>query len=183
VSGSKTSERRDSWPWPVLALIQFEDYEIAQIAGRYVFHSNSTIPILEPSSSSTSSTITATPAASSSLSLQSSLPLQTLPASYYIGDLKLTLLKTKLQHLGIAAEFVGDGVLVCGAPDDGSEGGGGGGEVVAVRKGTRGRIEIEGGAGEIFYRVRKEVYALHAVVSGWKKGGRDGTNPRRKGPA
>lgn len=39
-------------------------------------------------------------------------------------------------------------------------------EVVAVRKGKAGRIEIEGGAGDIYYRVRREVYGLHAVVSG-----------------
>lgn len=68
-----------------------------------------------------------------------------------------------MAKVGIAAELAGEGVLVCGDVKEDSmdeeEG-----EMVAVRKMEGGRIEVEGGTGEIYYRVRKEVYGLHAMV-------------------
>jgi len=77
-----------------------------------------------------------------------------------IGDLKLTALRTRLTALGLSAEFAGEGVLVCS--------GGGVGEMeqtVAVRKTGRGRISVEGSTGDVYFTIRKEIYALHAVVS------------------
>ena len=137
-------------------LVQFEDFEIAQISsGLYTFPSNSTIPILDLSTHSSLSHSTST-------SLPITLP--ELPPTLFIGDLKLTALKARLAKIGIAAEFAGEGVLVCGdAEEEGEDG-----EVVAVRKGEGGRVEVEGGVGrgEVFVRVRREVYGLHAMVEG-----------------
>jgi len=152
----------------MLSSLQFEDYEVAQITGRYTFPSNSTIPILEFASSTQ---LQPSSASSSSLSQASSLlnslliTLPPLPSSLFIGDLKLTALKSRLQKIGIAAEFAGEGVLVCGVAEE-LEGEDGAGEVVAVTKMEGGRIEVEGGTGDIYYRVRKEVYGLHAMVEG-----------------
>ena len=56
-------------------------------------------------------------------------------------------------------------MLVCGVAEE-LEGEDGAGEVVAVKKMEGGRIEVEGGTGDIYYRVRKEVYGLHAMVEG-----------------
>ncbi len=77
-----------------------------------------------------------------------------------IGDLKLTTLRSKLTTLGISAEFAGEGLLVCS--------GGGSGDLeqtVAVRKTGRGKISVEGATGDVYFTVRKEIYALHAVVA------------------
>lgn len=135
--------------------MQFEDYEVAQITGRYTFPSNTTIPVLEslsllpPSSLSPFST---TPSPS--------LTLPTAPPSLYIGDLRLTALKGRLQALGVRAEFAGEGVLVCTSSVSDEAG-----EVVAVRKLDKGQVEVESnGVGNLFHRVKREVAGLHAVV-------------------
>jgi cleavage and polyadenylation specificity factor subunit 2 len=85
-----------------------------------------------------------------------------LPHSTLIGDLKLTALKARLATVGIHAELVGEGVLICGkkgANLDGLE------ESVAVKKTGRGKVEMEGAVSEVYYTVRREVYNLHALVS------------------
>ena len=73
-----------------------------------------------------------------------------------IGELKLTALKLRLAAIGVQAELIGEGVLVCRGGDD---------ETVAVRKSGRGRVELEGTVSSVYYKVRKEIYALHALVS------------------
>ena len=95
-----------------------------------------------------------------------------------IGDLKLTALKARLSAVGVQAELVGEGVLICGAMENpgrrvGGGGGGGGanamqsdlGKNVAVRKTARGKVEIEGNASDVYYIVRREVYNMYAVVA------------------
>lgn len=84
----------------------------------------------------------------------------TLPWSTMIGDLKLTALKSRLGVLGIAAEFIGEGVLVCGSRASGSLE-----DAVAVRKTARGQVMIEGSISDVYYTVRREVYDLHALVA------------------
>jgi cleavage and polyadenylation specificity factor subunit 2 len=85
-----------------------------------------------------------------------------LPHSTLIGDLKLTALKSRLASVGIHADFVGEGVLICGrkgAGVDTLE------ESVAVKKTSKGQVEMEGTASDVYYTVRREVYNLHALVS------------------
>ena len=91
-----------------------------------------------------------------------------------IGDLKLTVLKARLSAVGVQAELVGEGVLICGAMENPGRrlGGGGGssaqsdlGKNVAVRKTARGKVEIEGNASDVYYIVRREVYNMYAVVA------------------
>lgn len=77
-----------------------------------------------------------------------------------IGELKLTALKARLATVGVNAELVGEGVLICGA-----RGGDEDGETVAVRKTGRGKVELEGNVSPVYYVVRKEVYGLHALVA------------------
>jgi cleavage and polyadenylation specificity factor subunit 2 len=82
-----------------------------------------------------------------------------------IGELKLTALKARLASIGIQAELIGEGVLICGpgakltGPSDGLE------ESVAVRKTAKGKVELEGNVSDIYYAVRKEIYLLHALVA------------------
>ena len=81
-----------------------------------------------------------------------------------IGELKLTALKARLASVGVQAELIGEGVLVCGggaknASADSLE------ESVAVRKTGRGKVELEGNVSEVYYIVRKEIYNLHALVA------------------
>ena len=97
-----------------------------------------------------------------------------LPTSLFIGDLRLTVLRTRLQNLTppIPAEFAGSGILICGpgvlalSAQDGGSGSGEvkAGSIVAVRKGERG-VEIEGSVGGVYDLVRKEVYGSFAQVS------------------
>ena len=61
--------------------------------------------------------------------------------------------------------LVGEGVLICGAAAkrggawDSLE------DSVAVKKTGRGKVELEGAVSEVYYKVRKEVYSLHALVA------------------
>lgn len=83
-----------------------------------------------------------------------------------IGELKLTALKARLASIGIQAELVGEGVLICGAAARlGGDKGDGSSESVAVRKTARGRVELEGNVSKVYYMVRKEIYNLHALVA------------------
>ena len=96
-----------------------------------------------------------------------SRPTQALPQSTMIGELKLTALKTRLASVGVQAELVGEGVLICGAAA--KKGAGVSleslGDSVAVRKTARGRVEVEGSVSDVYYTVRREVYNLLALVA------------------
>ena len=74
-----------------------------------------------------------------------------------IGELKLTALKARLATVGVQAELIGEGVLVCRGGDVM--------ETVAVRKSARGQVELEGTVCDVYYKVRKEIFGLHALVS------------------
>lgn len=82
-----------------------------------------------------------------------------------IGELKLTALKARLASVGVQAELIGEGVLICGAAAKR------GGTLesledsVAVKKTARGKVELEGAVSEVYYKVRKEVYNLHALIA------------------
>jgi cleavage and polyadenylation specificity factor subunit 2 len=90
-----------------------------------------------------------------------------------IGDLKLTVLKARLSAVGVQAELVGEGVLICGAMETTGRRLGVGAAAaqndlnknVAVRKTARGRVEIEGTVSDVYYVVRREVYNMYAVVA------------------
>ncbi|KAG8856775.1 hypothetical protein FRB96_006278 [Tulasnella sp. 330] len=156
-----------------LNMSRFEDSEMAFLTGRVVSHANASIPVLAPLTSSAApqavtTTVTADevegagPVASTSRTTLGAAATKSapLPRSTMIGDLKLTALRSRLATLGLAAEFAGEGVLVCS--------GGGSGDLeqtVAVRKMGRGKITVEGNAGDVYFAVRKEVYALHAMVA------------------
>ncbi len=88
-------------------------------------------------------------------------PAVPLPSSTMIGELKLTALKKKLVDIGIQAELVGEGVLICGKRGtvDLLE------QSVAVRKTGQGKVEMEGNVSEVYYIVRKEIYNLHALIA------------------
>lgn len=82
-----------------------------------------------------------------------------------IGELKLTALKSRLASIGIHSELVGEGVLICGTKGGGLSLGESLGETVAVRKVGKGRVELEGGVSDVYFRVRREIYGLHALVA------------------
>jgi cleavage and polyadenylation specificity factor subunit 2 len=111
------------------------------------------------------------------LSLRKKRNAVPLPTSLFIGDLRLTVLRTRLQNLTppIPAEFAGSGILICGpgvlalannqeGKIEGSTEGPKAGSIVAVRKGEKG-VEIEGSVGGVYDLVRKEVYGSFAQVS------------------
>jgi cleavage and polyadenylation specificity factor subunit 2 len=82
-----------------------------------------------------------------------------------IGELKLTVLKARLASIGVQAELIGEGVLICGAGVKRSNASETLEESVAVRKTARGRVELEGNVSDVYYTVRKEIYNLHALVA------------------
>ncbi|GAA5860663.1 hypothetical protein JCM3774_006244 [Rhodotorula dairenensis] len=114
-----------------------------------------------------------------------------LKPALFIGDLRLALLRERLNALKVPSEFTGEGVLVCGpAPPEAfdydftaaakragldlrkganyirdallDEAMEASGGRVAVRKAGRGKLIIEGSPGETYFVVRRAVYALHA---------------------
>lgn len=114
-----------------------------------------------------------------------------LKPALFIGDLRLALLRERLNALKIPSEFTGEGVLVCGpAPPEAfdydftsaakragldlrkgakyirdallDEAMETSGGRVAVRKAGRGKLILEGSPGETYFVVRRAVYALHA---------------------
>lgn len=92
-----------------------------------------------------------------------------LPQTLFIGDLRLTSLKTRLSGMSIPAEFAGEGMLICGpgVPTllKGEKlGPGMGASVVAVRKTGEGKIEMEGSVGDVYYHVRDALYGNFAQV-------------------
>jgi len=144
----------------LLASVQmsrFEDHEVGYFHGRVTSHPSSTIPVLI-SASPAAPLVTAAP--QDLISPQTVRPVASLPRSTMIGDLKLTILKTRLAALGISAEFAGEGVLVCSssAEDDTTD-------QVAVRKTGKGQVLVEGSVCDTYYTIRKEIYNLHALVA------------------
>jgi cleavage and polyadenylation specificity factor subunit 2 len=85
-----------------------------------------------------------------------------------IGELKLTSLKARLSSVGVQAELVGEGVLICGVAVS-KRTGGASSEIldnsVIVRKTAKGKVELEGSVSEVYYVVRKEIYNLYALVA------------------
>ncbi|EAU84389.1 cleavage and polyadenylation specificity factor subunit [Coprinopsis cinerea okayama7 len=145
-----------------LRMSRFEDNEIGYVRGRVVMHSNSIIPILEPASSAFPSSQTPTTKQVLNKRKLGSRPQVALPHSTMIGELKLTALKARLAKVGIQAELVGEGVLICGAGVGSLDNLA---ETVAVRKVASGRVELEGNVSDVYYTVRKEIYQLHALVA------------------
>jgi cleavage and polyadenylation specificity factor subunit 2 len=75
-----------------------------------------------------------------------------------IGELKLTALKARLAAVGVQAEFNVHRrrcprLSGCRRGD------------IAVRKSARGQVELEGTVCDVYYKVQKEIYGLHALVS------------------
>ncbi|KAF8639809.1 hypothetical protein AX17_001068 [Amanita inopinata Kibby_2008] len=147
-----------------LRMSRFEDNEVGYVTGRVVSHANSTIPVLDPVSSSslpTDESLRTLPGRQRTVGSRATM---TLPRSTLIGELKLTALKARLSTVGVQAELIGEGVLICGAatkhsPSELP------GEAVSVKKTARGHVELEGNVSEVYYIVRREIYNLHALVA------------------
>lgn len=133
--------------------LQFEDNEVGFVTGRITTSASSNVPVLEPTNQASYS---ASHTASALPTVLGARPTQRLPHSTMIGELKLTVLKARLAAVGVQAELIGEGVLVCRGGDV---------ESVAVRKSARGQVELEGTVCDVYYKVRKEIYGLHALVS------------------
>ncbi|KAL0570092.1 hypothetical protein V5O48_011867 [Marasmius crinis-equi] len=152
-----------------LKMSKFEDNEVGFVTGRVVAHASSIIPVLEPVSVlPTREDIDdqSTPddaAVTNKPRVLGSRPTATLPNSTMIGELKLTALKSRLTAVGIHAELIGEGVLICGATK--SDGASELENTVAVRKSGVGKVELEGNVSDVYYAVRKEIYNLHALVA------------------
>ncbi|KAF8969461.1 beta-lactamase-like protein [Flammula alnicola] len=144
-----------------LKISRFEDNEIAYVRGLVAAHQTSTIPTLEPISSSSVHAVPAIPSQTLHQRMLGSRPQVPLPHSTMIGELKLTALKSRLASIGVQAELIGEGVLICGTSASSDTLGGS----VAVRKLAKGKIELEGNVSEVYYIVRREIYNLHALVA------------------
>ena len=149
--------------------LQFEDNEVGYVSGRISNLASSTIPVLEPASHvpAASAQQPGEPARGRMLGAR---PTQPLPQSTMIGELKLTALKARLADVGVQAELVGEGVLICGAgarhrAAAAAAGGDALGDSVAVRKTARGKVEVEGSVSDVYYVVRREIYGLLALVA------------------
>jgi cleavage and polyadenylation specificity factor subunit 2 len=132
------------------------------VTGRVVSHMNSTIPVLEPFSTSLPVDDYDNPNDRLKPRVLGSRPPAKLPSSTMIGELKLNALKARLANIGIQADLIGEGVLICGkrsSTSDPLE------DAVAVRKTAKGRVELEGSVSEVYYSVRREIYTLHALVT------------------
>jgi cleavage and polyadenylation specificity factor subunit 2 len=122
-------------------------------------HATSTIPTLEPASSIVSNITASIPDQPRMLGSRRQVPL---PNSTMIGELKLTALKSRLSSIGVKAELIGEGVLICGTSDSSDENLEG---TVSVKKLAKGKIELEGNVSDVYYHVRREIYNLHALVA------------------
>ncbi|KAH9482749.1 Cleavage factor two protein 2 [Psilocybe cubensis] len=141
-----------------LKISRFEDNEIAYVRGLVVAHPTSTISTLSPISSLDSPVEAGKRAEPLKERILGSRARAPLPHSTMIGELKLTTLKARLTAIGVQAELIGEGVLICGSRETL-------GEAVAVRKVGKGKIELEGSVSEVYYTVRREIYSLHALVA------------------
>lgn len=136
---------------------------MAYVCGRVSSLATSTIPILEPVATTA---IRANGASGVTRGhILGSRPTRTLPQSTMIGELKLTALKARLAAVGVQAELVGEGVLICGAAAKRGSSSDSLEDSVAVKKTAKGKVELEGAVSEIYYKVRREVYNLHALVA------------------
>jgi len=143
-----------------IVMSNFEDNHVGFVHGRIAVNDDSTIPILEPVVNVLPpfAQLTNTPGSAS----KSPIPILarrascSLAPSTIIGDLKLTVLKTRLGSIGINVEFAGEGVLVCASPS--------GSDYVTVKKVGKGQVVLEGSPSELYYSVRDEVYGLHAML-------------------
>ncbi|TFK82062.1 hypothetical protein K466DRAFT_530929 [Polyporus arcularius HHB13444] len=146
-----------------IKMSRFEDNEIGYVSGRVSSLASSTIPVLEPA------VVTHLQDAAARKPLRGrmlgSRPTQTLPQSTMIGELKLTSLKSRLASVGVQAELVGEGVLICGAAAKRGISTDALGDSVAVRKTARGRVELEGSVSDVYHVVRREIYSLLALVA------------------
>ncbi|KAH9002480.1 beta-lactamase-like protein [Lactarius hatsudake] len=131
---------------------RFEDNEVGFVTGRITTSASSNVPVLEPTAQTSPSASSPSPTLARVLGAR---PIHRLPHSTMIGELKLTALKLRLAAIGVQAELIGEGVLVCRGDS----------ETVAVRKSARGQVELEGTVSSVYYKVRKEIYGLHALVS------------------
>ncbi|GJJ07412.1 hypothetical protein Clacol_001614 [Clathrus columnatus] len=146
-----------------IRMSRFEDNEVGFVVGRVVTHNSSSIPTLGvPPAIHHGIPNTDVRDDVRSAGLR---PVAHLPRSTMIGDLKLTVLKTRLMTIGIPAEFAGEGVLVCGAAASKEIQNDNITDTVAVRKLGRGKVIIEGTISKVYYAVRKEVYDLHALIA------------------
>jgi cleavage and polyadenylation specificity factor subunit 2 len=136
---------------------KFEDNEVGFVTGRITTNASSNIPVLESTNQASHSVIANRPSSALLPRVLGARPTQRLPHSTMIGELKLTALKARLATVGVQAELIGEGVLVCRGGDVV--------ETVAVRKSARGQVELEGTVCDVYYKVRKEIYGLHALVS------------------
>lgn len=138
--------------------IQFEDNEVGFVTGRIANLATSTIPVLEPVSGVTDTSQNSVVKAPA-LGMR---PVTKLPQSTMIGDLKLTVLKSRLAQLGVHTEFAGEGVLLCRSKDSSEFSAE---EIVSVKKRSDGKVELEGSVSDVYYTVRNVIYNLHALVS------------------
>ncbi|KAF9006562.1 beta-lactamase-like protein [Cyathus striatus] len=147
-----------------LRMSRFEDNEIGYVRGRVVAHATSIIPTLEPASNASLPIDPADRMETLRKRKLGSRSKVSLPHSTMIGELKLTALKSRLASVGVQAELIGEGVLICGA---GAKGNNSTelGETVAVRKKGKGMVELEGNVSDVYYTVRREIYNLHALVA------------------
>lgn len=156
----------------VPAFHQFEDNEVGFITGRVTNLATSVVPVLEPCDTQPTTATGTAPILPARRVLGARSPAE-LPKSMMIGDLKLTALKARLSGVGVQAELVGEGVLICGAMENPGRRLGTGPSVtqadldknVAVKKTARGKVEIEGTVSDVYYIVRREVYNMYAVVA------------------
>ncbi|KAJ7240326.1 beta-lactamase-like protein [Mycena haematopus] len=154
-----------------LKMSTFEDNEVGYVTGRVVAHASSTIPTLEPLEAAPTPAVQSTlPNTASAPRMLGSRPTVNLPNSTMIGELKLTVLKARLTAIGVPAELIGEGVLICGTAAAAANAKMAGGsdameDSVAVRKTASGKVELEGTASAVYYTVRKEIYNLHALVA------------------
>ncbi|TFK71797.1 hypothetical protein BDN72DRAFT_764406 [Pluteus cervinus] len=144
---------------------RFEDNEVGYVTGRVVAHANSTIPTLEALTITNEARDSPSPSDTIRQTVLGTRPSATLPHSTMIGELKLTVLKNRLASIGIHAELIGEGVLICGPGAKGNSTPESLDETVAVRKTAKGKVELEGNVSEVYYTVRREIYNLHALVA------------------
>ncbi|KAI6003688.1 beta-lactamase-like protein [Pisolithus albus] len=148
-----------------LKMSRFEDNEVGYVTGRVTNHFSLNIPILEPAGSSVPSEAANARVIVPSDRIFGARVTQPLPRSTMIGELKLTALKARLASIGVPAELIGEGVLVCGAGARRDQTSNNIDETVAVRKTGRGKVELEGNVSDVYYIVRKEIYGLHALIA------------------
>ncbi|KAJ6628813.1 beta-lactamase-like protein [Mycena sp. CBHHK59/15] len=147
-----------------LKMSRFEDNEVGYVTGRVVTHASSTIPTLEPVSA-LAPPIQSHPTPKAAPRILGSRPTVPLPHSTMIGELKLTVLKSRLAAIGVPAELIGEGVLMCGTAAGRMTGSDELEDSVTVRKTASGKVELEGNISQVYYSVRKEIYNLHALVA------------------